>query len=428
MPKIRLEPVRGMRDIIPEESTEILWLERKFAEVAELYGYEPVMAPTVELFSLFEAKSGPEIRRSMYVFKDKAGRTVCLRPEFTASMARIYLRRLQTLPKPVKIFYIGSAFRYEEPQRGRFREFIQAGVEYLGEEGVTADIELLLLIRDYLREIRFVDYSIKLGHMGLFRDLFNMWSVPEDVQDEIIHYIDKKELEKATTLLSEYPRAEPEVISELSKCRGSDPQGLVSCAESVDLPEGVMKHVELLAHVIKVTQALGIPEVYADLGFARGLAYYTGLIFEIIPKKALSLSVGGGGRYDTLVSLYGGPATPATGFALGIDRIHLTLKESGWSLPERKIKVMLVALESDIHDYVDRVATTLRSSGIIANVFPRPKLSSALRVASEKGYDYAIIIGRKEVEGGYVTLKNLRERKQKRVGVEELIKEVVTGE
>jgi len=427
VPKIRLDPVRGMRDIIPDESAEILWLERKFADIAELYGYEPVIAPTVELFSLFEAKSGPEIKRSMYVFKDKAGRTVCLRPELTASMARIYLRRLQTRPKPVKIFYIGSAFRYEEPQRGRYREFIQAGVEYLGEESVTADIELLLLIRDYLREIRFVNYSIKLGHMGLFRELFNMWGIPEDVQDEVIHYIDKKELEEATTLLRKYPKAKPEVINELPKCKGRNPHELITCAESAGLPKEVMKHVELLAYVTKVTQALDIQEVYADLGFARGLAYYTGLIFEIVPKEAISLSVGGGGRYDTLVSLYGGPATPATGFALGIDRIHLTLKESGWVIPEQKTKVMLVTLEREIYDYVDRVATILRSSGVIVNVFPRPKLSSALRVASEQGYDYAIIIGRKEVEGGYVTLKNLRERKQKIVAVEELPKEVVKG-
>ncbi len=419
MPKIRLEPVRGMRDLIPPESEEILWLEDTFRKRASSYGYEPVILPTVELFKLFEVKSGPEIVRSMYVFKDKAGREVCLRPELTAGAARLFLKTLQTRPRPVKIYYVGHVYRYEEPQRGRYREFIQAGVEYFGEEGVGADIELLALVRDYLADIGLKHYRLKLGHMGILRTLLNSWSVPEDVQDEAIHLIDKGLVDDAVRLLQKHAAGnDVSIVKELPKCREGDPEKLVRCGEEVGVSGAALDYVRQLSKILGVARELGINDVYADLGFARGLAYYTGFIFEI-ESSALGLSVGGGGRYDTLISLYGGPSTPATGFALGVDRIHLALKEEGWRIPERAVKVLLIPLVEN-YAYVDRIASRLREDGAIVNVYPKPKVSAGLRYASSRGYDYAVIVGEREVREGTVTVKNLRTRRQAVVSVDSL--------
>ncbi len=418
MPKVRLEPVRGMRDLIPPESSEILWLENAFHRRASLYGYEPVILPTVELFKLFEIKSGPEIVRSMYVFKDKAGRQVCLRPELTASAARLFLKTLQTRPRPVKIYYVGHAYRYEEPQRGRYREFIQAGVEYFGEEGVSADIELLTLIRDYLRDVSLKHYKLKLGHMGVLRALLNSWSIPEDVQDEVIHLIDKGLVEDAVRLLRKLVSEDVSVIEELSKCREEDPDALMRCGKDVGIGGDALMHVKELSKILRIAKELKVGEVYADLGFARGLAYYTGFIFEV-ESSALGLSVGGGGRYDTLISLYGGPSTPATGFALGIDRIHLALKMGGWCMPEKAVKVLLIPLTEN-YIYLDRLASRLRGEGAVVNVYPKPKVSAGLRYASSQGYDYAAIVGEREVSEGVVTVKNLRTRRQAVVSVDAL--------
>ena len=181
---IQLEPVRGMRDILPPDSEGINVLVHQFQYVAELYGYRYIIPPTVELFKLFAIKSGPEISKSMYVFSDKAGREVCLRPEFTASIARIYLKYLRAEPKPIKIYYIGSAFRYEEPQFARYREFIQAGVEYIGDSSIYSDLEQLMLLRDYYARINLKDYAIKLGSVDILRTLLSGWGVPEKVQED----------------------------------------------------------------------------------------------------------------------------------------------------------------------------------------------------------------------------------------------------
>lgn len=416
--KIQLEPVRGMRDILPPDSDEIMWLQQKFSEVAQSYGYRPVIAPTIELFKLFEVKSGPEISRSMYVFKDKAGREVCLRPEFTAGVARIYLRHLTPEPKPIKLYYIGSAYRYEEPQQGRYREFIQAGVEFIGDKSIYSDIELLLTIREYYATVGLEEYSVKMNTMALYRKLFSKWGIQEETQDEIIHYMDKKMLDKALDILKTYEKADTSLIKQLSEFTTNDPEKLKSFARELRLDQDVISDIDRLAEILQVALRTGVKNPYVETGFARGLAYYTGFIFEI-KTPYLAFSIGGGGRYDTLISLYGGSETSATGYALGIDRLHLALKKSGWSIPETKVRILAIAMVSDFV-FIDKATTPLRSRGYVVDVRCKQRVSELLSYAAKKNYDYVMIIGKKEVEQGIVTVKNLRTRQQKQLKLEEL--------
>jgi len=419
--KIPLEPVRGMRDLIYPDSEGIEYLKSTFSDLASSYGYELVIPPTIELFSLFAVKSGPEIKKSMYVFEDKAGRQVCLRPEFTAGVARIYLRSFRNKPKPVKIYYVGSAFRYEEPQSGRYREFIQAGVEYIGEPSYYADVELLLLIRDYYRAVGLKDYRVKLGSMGIYRKLFNSWRIPEETQDLIIHYLDKRMLDDALKLIkSSSVEADLKVIEELASFSSEDPQELERYADEVNVKEDIKEEVRSLAKILSILKDLNVPNPYVDLGFARGLAYYTGLIFEII-TPALNFSIGGGGRYDGLIALYGGVQTPATGFALGIDRLYLALENLGWEMPKKRLRVGLIALISDLK-YVDLTSSRLREVGLSVDVriTTKKKVSDLISDFSSLGYDYVAILGEKEYSSRSVTIKNLKLRTQKTLGIDSI--------
>jgi histidyl-tRNA synthetase len=416
--KIQLEPVRGMRDLIPPDSEGIKILVEKFEKIARAYGYSYISPPTVELFSLFAMKSGPEISRSMYVFSDKAGREVCLRPEFTASVARMYLKHFRAEPKPIKVFYVGNAFRYEEPQFARYREFIQAGIEYIGDESIYSDIEQLLMIRDYYSEIGLYDYAIKMGSVGVIRSLLRQWSVPDKVQDHIMHLMDKKMVDEVKNVLKTYENADLDLFEDIVTFRTEKPEELESWVNRMNINDQVKEQVLRLCRVLKIIKDVGMKRVYVDMGFARGLAYYTGFIFEI-ETPSINVSIGGGGRYDGLIELYGGPKTPATGFSLGIDRTYLALKELGIVIKRDLDRLMLISLIEDVK-YVDKIATRLRNEGLIVNArfVSGVKLGDVLSVASKKGYDYVGIVGEKEMRENKVTIKNLKTKVQKLIDVD----------
>jgi histidyl-tRNA synthetase len=421
--KIKVEPVRGLRDVLPPESEVFRVLINKFVSVVRSYGYQEVIPPTIELFELFATKSGPEISKSMYVFKDKAGREVCLRPELTASVVRMYIKSLLAEVKPIKLFYIGNAFRYEEPQLGRYREFTQVGVELIGDDSIYSDIELFLILRDYYRSLGLKEYSIKINDVGILRGLFNLWGIDEDTQDLILHYMDKRLFDNATSLIRRNTNADLGLFNELTNIKTEEPEELIVKSSSINLPEGISERIRRLYEVTSTIKKLGISKVLIDLSFARGLAYYTGLIFEVTVPN-LNISIGGGGRYDKLVELYGGPPTPATGFALGVERTYLALKNLG--LTENllnDVKVMIISLVND-YVYVDKVASSLRNFNYITNVrfISKSKLGDLLGVASKKGYRYVIVIGEKEVSTGKVSIKDLLNKHQEDVEVDNIIK------
>ncbi|MEM0362177.1 MAG: histidine--tRNA ligase [Sulfolobales archaeon] len=417
----KVEPVRGFRDILPPESELMRIITKKFVDVVRSYGYSEVIPPTVELFELFATKSGPEISRSMYVFRDKAGREVCLRPELTASVVRMYIRSMLAEPKPVKVFYVGNAFRYEEPQLGRYREFYQMGVELIGDSSLYSDLELFLILRDYYKSLGLSEYSIKINDVGILRTLFTLWGVGEEVQDLILHYMDKKLYDEAVKILRGYSSADLKLFDEVTKVRTENPEELLETTKTLGMPEEAISRIKKLYEITSLMKALNVGNVIIDLSFARGLAYYTGLIFEVIVPN-LNVSIGGGGRYDNLVELYGGPPTPSTGFALGVERTYLALKNLGLTDKLSSFdKVMLISLIDD-YVYVDIIASTLRNAGYATSVrfTSKGKLGDVLGLASKKGYKYVVLIGEKELKSSKVTVKNLITKWQGELDVSEL--------
>ncbi len=214
------QPVRGMRDLLAEEAQTLNYVISKARETAQLYDYKEVVTPIVEPFELLSAKSGEEIRQRMFIFDDLGGRKVSLRPEFTASIARLATTVLKNEPKPFRLFSVGSVYRYDEPQKGRHREFWQANFELMGSNKPEADAEIILLANSLLKNVGLKDYAMKLGHVGVLKGIMTQEGVDDKTQNAILQKMDKKEYDVAMTLVtSQKCRA---VLQGLIKLKGKD--------------------------------------------------------------------------------------------------------------------------------------------------------------------------------------------------------------
>ncbi|HIQ02816.1 MAG TPA: histidine--tRNA ligase [Desulfurococcales archaeon] len=426
---VKFRPVRGMRDILYPESVELDYLFTLFKSIVEKYGYKYVITPTIELFELFALKSGEEIKRSMYVFRDKAGREVALRPEVTASIARLYINSLIGKPKPVRLYYISNVFRYEEPQFGRYREFYQAGIELLGIKDPLADAETILVLKEYYDSLG-IKYRIKLGHVGVIRNILAYENVGEEVQDHILWLIDKGRFDDAVEVVTEHASNKERVVSVMEKLAKTRVESKAELKVISNIMEdlrvnGYTDAAEELDYLVRVADILYEANVpfYIDLGFARGLAYYTGIIYEVV--SGLKVSIAGGGRYDTLIKLYGGPPTPAVGFAIGIDRTLLALKSEGIRLPiGEEGKVLIVGLVEEAKPVIAKIILNLHREGIKASISYYTNLKKALSYASENKYNYVVIVGREELKDNKVTLRDMESRVQEKISVEELVEKV----
>ncbi len=419
MARIQLEPLRGFRDLLHPESTALSRLAALFAEEAERHGYEEVKPPTLERFEIFALKSGEEIRRSMYVFRDKAGREVALRPEATASVARIYLRLLRARPKPVRLYYVINCFRYEEPQRARYREFWQAGVENIGSPGVEGDFEVVKLLLNFYRRLGMLDkIRLKLGNTRIYRMLFSEYNVPEEVQDRILHLMDKKLYSQA---LEEAKRAAGSELASLLEKLWSAPGDASAAAEAVkgtpaeDAVNELVEFVDLLRGYDRSVK------LDLDVSFARGLAYYTGIIFEVT-VPGFPVSIAGGGRYDNLIAIYGDENVPGTGFAIGLDRTLAAMEELGIRPPavySEPLKAAVVALEPRLLPYAARVQDIVAAKGYKTSLeLGRP--GRVLSKLSRLGYRFALIIGGREAENRSAVLRDLAARAQVEISLDRL--------
>ena len=421
--KVRLDPLRGFRDLLPPESTGLTLLAKIFAEEAESHGYIEVKPPTLERFELFALKSGEEIRRSMYVFHDKAGREVALRPEATASVARIYLRHLRGAPKPVRLYYIVNCFRYEEPQKARYREFWQAGIELLGAPGLAGDFETVkLLLRFYDRIGMGRDIVLKIGNTRIYRSLFSHYNVEEQLQDHILHLMDKSLYDQAVEEVRS--RVGDELASILSSLwRGS--RNDTAAAKELLQQHGLQdaaRAVEELEKLVSMLQGYTNTRIDVDLAFARGLAYYTGIIFEV-KVPGFPVSIAGGGRYDNLIELYGGEPVPGTGFAIGLDRTLAAMQHLGRSpetLAPARHRVAVVVMDESLIPLAARLQDSLAGKGYIAVLHEEQKLSKLLPRLAKQGYRYTVIMGRREAERGTAVVRDLAARRQVEASLEDI--------
>jgi len=425
----RFNTVRGMRDFLPEDAERMRYIEQVARDVACLYGYREVITPVVESYSLLAAKSGEEIRERIYAFKDLGGRRVALRPEFTASIARLVASKMMNVPKPLRLFCMGSLYRYDEPQYGRYREFWQANYELMGSDRPEADAEILTLSYDLMERLGLRNYHFKIGHVGILRGILSQEGVKEEDQNRIMQLIDKKLWDEALTV-AEGLKVSQECSATLEKLfetKGKDaPQILRKAKDMVQGYGNAVASVENLQKILELTKVGGANfDMWVEMGFARGLEYYTGMIFELyVPEMEIAL--GGGGRYDKLIELFRGEATPAVGVAPGIDRLMLALEGQKVPMGAREEKrVVVVPVSEDLTAKASEVSLTLRRSGVSAEVeVIGRKVSRALADADRRGVTHAVILGPEEVKEGKVILRDMKKREQKVVRTEDLSKEI----
>ena len=413
------QTVRGMRDLLPDEAERLNFVISKAKQTARLYGYDEIITPLVEPYQLLSAKSGDEIRSRMFTFKDMGDRKVALRPEFTASIARLATTVLKTEPKPLRVFSTGSVYRYDEPQKGRYREFWQSNFELIGSNKPEADAEAMLLTNSLMKSTGLNNFSFKVSHMGVLRGILNEEDVDEKVQNAVLQLMDKKEYDRAFKLVGEKSRR---ALQGLLEIRGNTP---LETAEEVKKYVAKWEEAESAADnlldILYLALEGGCPVKTVELGFARGLEYYTGAIFEVnVPE--LEIALGGGGRYDRLIEVFGGESTPAVGVAHGLDRITLAMQVQKSFLSSSKENIIaVIPVNEEMKSEALRISQMLREAGITVNfeVMGR-KMAKALEDADRRKADYAVIVGEKELKKGEVVVRDLAKRNQITMDLKEL--------
>lgn len=412
------QPLPGFRDFTPRDYALRAYLFSAWRAVAHRYGFVEWEAPTVEPTDLYLKKSGGELPTQLFRFKDQGDRDISLRPELTASLGRMVAACHLDYNKPLKWFEIGSCFRYEKPQKGRLREFVQFNADILGESEVGADAELLALAIDCMRKLGFTadDFVVRVSDREVWLRFAAEHGIAEDKTADFLAVIDK------------FERDRPEVCQEKLSAFGLTREELVAFIQNP--PAGISPHYDAVLEDLK---ARGLAEyVQLDLCVVRGLAYYTGLVFEIFDKAHSLRAVAGGGRYDRLVSTLSDGAVdmPATGFAMG-DAVIAHLIEScpkaralrDAALAPNACDVCMVLAAPEMRPQMLFLASTLRDAGVRVDLpLTRIKMAKQLRHAERIGATYAAIIG---AEYPVIELKHLASRTSKQLLLQDLISELI---
>lgn len=389
MPDARFSPLPGFRDFAPQEYALRTYLFNTWRRVAHRYGFVEWEAPTIESTELYLKKSGGELPTQLFRFTDQGERDITVRPELTASLGRIAAAYQREYTKPLKWFEIGSCFRYEKPQKGRLREFVQFNADILGEAGPESDAELIALAVDCMREFGFSpqDFEVRISDREVWLRYAAEHGVPEEKTGDFLAVIDK------------FERDRPEYCQEKLDAFGMQRADLVEFIANP--PAGSSPRYDA---VLAELTARGLQDyVKLDLSVVRGLAYYTGLVFEIFDKGHTLRAVAGGGRYNGLVNTLSAGAVdmPATGFAMG-DAVIAHLIEScpaARALRDAATKpdacdVALILAAPEMRPAMLSLASALRDEGIRVDLPLSPaKMGNQLKRAEKIGATYAVVIG-----------------------------------
>jgi histidyl-tRNA synthetase len=394
--------------------------------VARRYGFLEYDGPPLESLDLYVEKSGEEIVGQLYNFTDKGDRAVALRPEMTPSLARILGERSRGMSKPIRWFSMPQLFRYERQQRGRLREHFQWNVDIVGEDDVAADAEVLAVAIDGLRELGLTaeDFAARVSDRRLLGALLRVVGVAEDRLGAAFAVIDKIERlpdDKADALLRDETGLDTEQITTLRRLLGTtDAEAL---AEGFGAHAEVAPELERLRRYLDTLEAMGLGDfVVVDLRIVRGLAYYTGIVFELFDRQGELRAICGGGRYDRLLELVGGEPLPAVGFGMGDVVLGELLAERGL-VPEYEpgLDYFVVVVTAAERPAALQVAHALRERGhSVAYALRDQSVGKQMKAASRDGARTVLVIGPDEVERGALVARDMATGEEKDVPLAEL--------
>jgi len=413
------ERPRGTNDWGPEDMAKRRFVESRFVQLAESFGFREVATPTFESLDLFTAKSGPAIVRELYAFKDQGGRDLALRPEFTASILRFYVSDLRSRPKPVKVYASGNVFRYEEPQKGRYREFSQVNAEIIGGAALPSDAEVLALGIGTMRAIGLKQVKARIGNIGILRGYLPF--TPAD-QAVVLHSLDKRNFAMLDAELARLGR--PDLSAPLRQLIGLSGDASVLDKAAKILGGAGSAGFEHLRKIADLLDAYGVSrkDYEFDMGVVRGLDYYTGMVFEIdSPNLGAEKQVGGGGSYN-LAEVFGGESIAQTGFALGLDRLAMAAEAEKTIEPPRSLDAYVVPIGDTAQMKAIEILTTLRAAGLGADIdLVGRGPSKNLDYANAIGARTAILLGERELKAGKATVRDMKSGAQTEVALADLV-------
>ncbi len=392
-----------MHDILPEEQKYWRYILKKAETILGDYGFEKIETPIVEYTELFSkgVGEGTEIvDKEMYSFKTRGGDDLSLRPEGTAGIVRAYIENgMQVRPHPIKLYYFGPMFRHDQPQHGRYRQHWQLGAETIGDASEIVDAELIFIACKILESLGLKNYNVHLNSLG---DASSRSAYVRALKD---YY--RSRLKK---VCGQCKNRFKNNILRMLDCKEETCREIVKDAPAIldFLSEDAKKHFK---HLIEFLDETKIPYIL-DQHLVRGQDYYTHTIFELVPEEGSQdqLSPGGGGRYDRLIDMLGGPKTPAAGWGLGIDRLILALKQNNINVPDisLKPKVFLVQLGDAAKRKSLVLFENLRKAGIeVKSSLGRDSIKSQLRIANRLGVKYTLIFGQKEALEGTIIIREM---------------------
>lgn len=418
----------GFRDFAPEDLAVRAHVFEVWRRVSRCYGFAEYDGPPLEPLDLYVEKSGREIVGQLYSFRDKGERDVSLRPEMTPSLARILAERSRSLPKPIRWFSVPQLFRYERQQRGRLREHFQWNVDIVGEEGVAADAEILAVALDGLRELGFTDTDVRarVSDRRLLTALLRALGVGEAQTLDAFTVIDKLEFEgpersreRLANEVGMSPEGAAELLSLLAGGLGNVSARFPGCADVTEAEARLREYLAML-------EAMGLGAyVELDLRIVRGLAYYTGIVFEIFDRRRELRAICGGGRYDRLFELVGGSPLPAVGFGMG-DVVLTELLREHALLPDatRSVDYYVVPVSVEERPRALELAHALRARGrSVTYSLRQQSVGKQFKMAAAQGARRVIVLGPAELERGVAVLRDMTSGEECDVDLEELVED-----
>jgi histidyl-tRNA synthetase len=409
----------GFRDFLPRDYAVRQYLQETWRATARRHGFVEYETPLLEDTGLYLKKSGGELSTQLFRFQDQGGRDITLRPEVTASLARLAADHQRDFPKPLKWFEIGQCFRYEKPQKGRGREFFQFNVDILGESAAQADAELLAVAIDTMRAFGFErdDYQVRVSDRQAWADFATQRGWNAEQLSALLQIVDKLE------------RDRPEVLGEKLAALGSS---LEEVKEFIANPHNASASYKVL---LADLTARGLGDfIRWDLSIVRGLAYYTGLVFEVFDAKASMRAVAGGGRYDTLVSTIsdGKVDLPATGFAMGDYVIRNLIEATPHALMQMEVWLQRHQAGCDVYVVIDdetrrdhalRLVTDMRTAGVSVDFPMLPmKYPKQMQRAEQSGARFALVIG---MDTAQYKCKILSSRSDAMIAADGVVEEII---
>ncbi len=417
-----MELPRGMKDFENSEFLEIEFIRKKFLEISEIFNFKLMEPSPLELLSTLEAKGGETLRDDVYFFKDKGEREIALRFDFTIGLTR-FIASQKSFKLPAKISSFGGVWRYDEPQKGRYRFFHQFDIEIFGKVNLEHDAEIIEFVSKFFEKIQLKNIVIDISHRNLVESYINkiFESNDEQIVSDILRAVDKIQKKSKQEIMSEfekkgYSSTKLEKIIEFSKINGT-PEEIEQKFDT-----NLLESWNELKIIFKSLQNRNVNNIRINFGIVRGLDYYSGIVFEAFDTSFDIGALVGGGRYDNLPSIFGNNDLGATGVAGGIERIILSLNNQNSLHTIQNPRISVVYVNDDMQQIAINLASTLRDKGIFVDIDLSGK-SLKKQMELSINSKFVVIIGPKEFSNGVVILRNMLDRTEKQIKIENLLLE-----